>query len=60
MIIKNKYIDIVKENFRLNIKVNSQYITVENKNQPKINDTNNNPAIIIVPIALRLLIFSLF
>ena len=56
---KNKYNAFMNENFKFNIIVIKKYIDVENKNQPKNNIINNNPAITIVPIAL-ILIFKPF
>lgn len=45
----------MNENSKFNIIVIKKYIDVENKNQPMNNIINNNPAIIIVPIALVLI-----
>ena len=56
---KNKYNALTNENSKSKIIVIKKYIDVENKNQPMNNIINNNPAIIIVPIAL-LLIFKPF
>ena len=56
---KNKYNAFINENSKFNIIVIKKYIDVENKNQPNNNIINNNPAIIIVPIAL-LFIFKPF
>ena len=56
---KNIYNAVINENSKFSIIVIKKYIDVENRNQAKNNIINNNPAMIIVPIAL-LLIFNPF
>ena len=56
----NIYNAVVNENLKLKTVASKKYIDVENINQPRSSIINNNPAIIIVPIALLLILKASF